>query len=106
MLFLVPGIGETLRVNGTARVVTDSPYLPQLTVAGVTPRLAVEITVRELFLHCSKAFARSAVWEPASWPPADQVPSAGQIVRSQRPTAPPADVIDAALRHDARVNRY
>ena len=53
MIFLVPGRGDTLRVNGRARVVADAPYLPQLTVAGVTPQLAVEVRVEELFLHCS-----------------------------------------------------
>ena len=79
MLFLVPGRGDTLRVNGTARVVADAPYLPELTVAGVTPQLAVEVRVEELFLHCSKAFARSALWNPAK----GEVPSVGQIVRSQ-----------------------
>jgi PPOX class probable FMN-dependent enzyme len=106
MLFLVPGMGETLRVNGTARIVTDAPYLPRLTVAGVTPDLAIEVTVDELFLHCSKAFARSALWDPATWPAEDDVPSAGQLVRSQSGVPMPARLIDAALRRDARVNRY
>src|SRR4051812_9970963 len=60
MLFVVPGVGETVRVNGTARVVADTGYLPRLAVRGVTPGIAVEVHVEELFLHCSKAFARSA----------------------------------------------
>jgi PPOX class probable FMN-dependent enzyme len=106
MLFLVPGIGETVRVNGTARIVADTPYLPRLTIAGVTPDLAIEVTVDELFLHCSKAFARSALWDTATWPAKDDVPSAGQIVRSQSGVPMPARLIDAALRRDARVNRY
>ncbi|GAA1196292.1 MSMEG_1061 family FMN-dependent PPOX-type flavoprotein [Pseudonocardia alaniniphila] len=106
MLFIVPGVGDTLRLNGTARVVADAPYLPRLTVSGVTPDLAIEVIVEELFLHCTKAFARSALWDPATWPAADGVPSAGEIVRGQHGTPVPAHVIDEALRHDARVNRY
>ena len=106
MIFLVPGRGDTVRVNGTARVVADAPYLPELTVAGVTPQLAIEVRVEELFLHCSKAFARSGLWDRSTWPERKQVPTAGQIVRSQHGTPVPARVIDAALRHDAKVNRY
>ena len=106
MIFLVPGRGDTLRVNGRARVVADAPYLPQLAVAGVTPQLAVEVRVEELFLHCTKAFARSALWDTASWPAKREVPTAGQMVRSQHELPVPAKVIDEMLRHDAKVNRY
>lgn len=103
MLFLVPGADDTLRVNGTARIVTDAPYLPRLAVAGVTPDLAIEVTVQEMFLHCSKAFVRSALWDPSTWPEKKQVPTAGQMVRSQHGVPVPARLIDAALRRDARV---
>jgi len=106
MLFLVPGMGETLRVNGTARIVADAPYLPRLAVQGVAPQLAVEVVVEELFLHCRKAFARSALWAPESRPRAGTVPTAGQIARSQSGTRTPADEIDAALDLDAQVNQY
>ena len=106
LLFLVPGRGDTLRVNGTARIVADAPYLPRLAVAGVTPQLAVEVRVGELFLHCSKAFARSALWDPATWPEKGDVPTAGQMVRSQHNVPVPAKVIDKMLRRDAKVNRY
>jgi hypothetical protein len=66
----------------------------------------VEVRVEELFLHCSKAFARAALWDPASWPAMCEVPTAGQIVRSQHDVPVPAKVIDKMLRRDARVNRY
>ena len=106
MLFLVPGMGETLRLNGVARIVAEAEYLPRMAVAGVTPTLAIEVTVRELFLHCSKAFARSDLWDPSSWPSREDVPSAGQIVRGQRGGPTPATEIDAMLARDAEVNRY
>lgn len=107
LLFLVPGVGDTLRVNGTARIVAEVDYLPAMARGGVVPHLAIEVAVEELFLHCSKAFGRSALWEHASWPARRAVPSAGQIVRSQHPavTAPAAE-IDAALEESAVVNRY
>ena len=107
LLFLVPGVGDTLRVNGTARIVAEAGYLPEIARGGVVPHLAVEVVVAELFLHCSKAFARSALWDPASWPAKGEVPSAGQIVRSQHPAVTvPAAEIDAALEESAVVNRY
>jgi PPOX class probable FMN-dependent enzyme len=107
MLFLVPGVGDTLRVNGTARIVADAGYLTDMARGGVVPHLAVEVVVEELFLHCSKAFARSALWDPASWPGRGAVPSAGEIVRSQHTAVTvPAAEIDAALDDDARHNRY
>ena len=69
---------------------------------GVVPHLAVEVVVEELFLHCSKAFGRSALWDPASWPAKGEVPSAGEIVRSQHPAVTvPAAEIDAALEESA-----
>ena len=106
MLFLVPGRGDTLRVNGTAPVVADAPYLPELTVAGVTPQLAVGFGWRSCSCTAGKAFARSALWDTASWPAKGEVPTAGQMVRSQHELPVPAKVIDEMLRHDAKVNRY
>ena len=107
MLFLVPGSGDTLRVNGTATIVADADYLPELARGGVVPHLAVEVVVEELFLHCSKAFGRSALWDAGTWPAKGAVPSAGQIVRSQHPaiTAPAVD-IDRALEESAVAERY
>lgn len=107
LLFLVPGSGDTLRVNGTARIVADAGYLPEIARGGVVPHLAVEVEVQELFLHCSKAFGRSALWDLASWPAKGEVPSAGQIVRSQHPAVTvPAAEIDAALEKSSVENRY
>lgn len=103
---LVPGVGDTLRVNGRARLVSAAPYLDALAVEGVRPDVAVEVRVEELYLHCGKAFVRSAFWDPVTWPLATRSPSAGRITRSQTGTRIPAGVLDAAFRRDARVNRY
>ena len=94
-------------MNGTARIVSDADYFPELARGGVVPHLAVEVAVDELFLHCNKAFGRSALWDPASWPEKGAVPSAGQIVRSQHPAVTvPAAEIDAALEGSAVADRY
>lgn len=77
-LFLVPGRGDTLRVNGTARIVSDAPYFDTMVVQGHRPVLAVEITVDEVFFHCAKAFLRSHLWDPDSWD-ADALPSSAEI---------------------------
>ena len=106
MIFMVPGVGDTLRLNGTARIVTDTPYMADLAMQGVTPDLAIEVTVGELYLHCAKALLRSALWDPSTWPERAEVPTAGQIVRSQHRVPVPSRLIDAALRRDSRVNRY
>lgn len=102
MLFLVPGSGETLRVNGRARIVAEAPYLERMTMRGITPKLAVEVQVEELFLHCSRAFARSSLWDTDSWPERGEVPSAGQIARGQSGWKLPAAMFDAVLNRAAR----
>jgi PPOX class probable FMN-dependent enzyme len=83
LLFLVPGMGETLRVNGRARVTTDSSVLERTTIDGVRPKVAVVIEVDECFIHCAKALRRSGVWQPDTWLPEDARPSAGKIFADQ-----------------------
>jgi len=85
LLFFVPGRGDTLRVNGRARLVRDAPFFEQMVVRGHRPQLAVVVEVEEVFHHCSKAFLRSRLWEPESWAP-DAVPSRARIARAlERP---------------------
>lgn len=80
-LFLIPGRGDTLRINGTARILADADYFDALTVAGKRPILALEIDVEEVFFHCAKAFMRSDAWDPSSWNPT-AVPSVAQIAKA------------------------
>jgi uncharacterized protein len=67
MVFMLPGTGETLRVNGTAELTTDPELLGKLTARGAPALLATRVTVRECFFHCAKAFIRSQLWRPESW---------------------------------------
>jgi len=85
LVFLVPGRGDTLRINGHATLVRDAPYFDDLIVRGHRPKLAMVVHVEEVFYHCSKAFLRSDLWRPESWVP-DAVPNRPTIARTlERP---------------------
>ena len=70
LIFVIPGRGDTLRINGRARLLTDAPYFDEMTVRDHRPLLALEVAIDEVFYHCSKAFLRSRAWEPEEWEPA------------------------------------
>ena len=92
LLFLVPGRGDTLRINGTATVVRDAPFFEAMTVRGHRPVLALLVEVEQVFFHCAKAFLRSELWDPQSWAP-QAVPSRARIARQlERPEAELADL--------------
>jgi PPOX class probable FMN-dependent enzyme len=80
-LFLIPGRGDTLRINGTARILADADYFDAMTVHGKRPILALEIDIEEVFFHCAKAFLRSDAWKPESWNPT-AVPSVAQLAQA------------------------
>ncbi len=79
-LFVIPGRGDTLRINGSARIIADADYFDAMTVQGKRPILALEVAVEEVFFHCAKAFLRSNAWKPESWDPG-AVPSVAQLVK-------------------------
>jgi PPOX class probable FMN-dependent enzyme len=85
LLFLVPGRGDTLRLNGTATLDRSPELLDAMVVKGHRPQLAVRVAVEAVFFHCSKAFLRSQLWEPDAWEPT-AVPSRPEIAkRLERP---------------------
>jgi len=67
MLFVIPGRGDTLRINGRARLVSDAPFFDEMVVKGHRPILALVVDIDEIFHHCSKAFLRSRLWHPDTW---------------------------------------
>ena len=92
LLFVVPGRGDTLRVNGRATLVREAPFLDDMVVQGHRPALALVVDVEEVFFHCSKAFLRSHLWDPASWDP-DAVPPRAAIAHAvERPDATPEEL--------------
>ncbi len=83
--FLVPGRGDTLRVNGRATLVKDAPFFDELLVRGHRPVLALVVDVEEVFFHCSKAFLRAGLWDPASWDPEAVVPRRAVLAATVEP---------------------
>lgn len=72
--FFIPGRGDTLRINGRARLVSQAPFFDAMVVKGHRPVLAVVVEIDELFHHCAKAFLRSGLWDPQTWDPEGIVP--------------------------------
>ncbi|XVU27144.1 pyridoxamine 5'-phosphate oxidase family protein [Actinoplanes sp. CA-054009] len=71
LIFMIPGRGDTLRINGQASLVRDDELFDRMVVHGHRPELALLVEIEEVFYHCSKAFLRSALWNPASWAPSE-----------------------------------
>tara|TARA_A100001037_G_C15077139_1_gene602334 strand:- start:563 stop:1240 length:678 start_codon:yes stop_codon:yes gene_type:complete len=83
LLFLVPGMNETLRVNGIAKITTDENILEGLSAEGKAPRSALEIKVEEAYLQCAKALIRSKLWEEDYKIERKNFPSLGKIISDQ-----------------------
>jgi uncharacterized protein len=78
LVFLIPGMGETLRVNGAVELTRDPALLQGLETAGKPPALALVVTAEQVYLHCAKCIIRSKLWQPESWPA--ELPSAAEIL--------------------------
>ncbi len=83
LLFLVPGFGETLRVNGRAAIIRDEAWLTPLSAQGKRPQLALAVEVEECYLQCAKALLRSKLWEPHDRPALQSLPCAGEMLSDQ-----------------------
>jgi len=79
LLFVVPGVGETLRVNGRGRIANDPVLLESFAVDGKLPRTVLLVDVDAVYFHCSKALARSRLWDPARHVERSRLPSASAI---------------------------
>ena len=107
LLFVIPGVGDTLRVNGRAAVVTDEELLAPSAVENTVPRLGLRIEIDEVFTHCSKAFLRSRLWDPETFVERTELPSSGEIHQSLNPDFD-AETYDAerAARYERREGFY
>jgi PPOX class probable FMN-dependent enzyme len=82
LLFLIPGIGDTFRVNGRARIVDDPELLAASAVEGKAPQLGILVAVEEAYTQCPKALLRSDLWNPEKHVSRDELPSSGEILRA------------------------
>ena len=82
LLFVIPGVGDTFRVNGRATIVDDAELLAPSAVDGKMPRLGILVSVDEAYTQCSKALIRSDLWNPERHLDRSELPSSGEILRS------------------------
>ena len=80
LLFLVPGMNETLRINGTARITNDARLLSPSAVNDRPPKVGLVVTIEEAFLHCGKALVRSALWDPTRHVDRASLPSYAEML--------------------------
>ena len=93
LIHLLPGRGDTLRINGRARIVREAPFFDAMTVKGNRPVLALVVEVEEIFSHCSKAFLRSAAGTPRRWQP-DALPSRAKLSKALERQDDPLEVLE------------
>lgn len=106
LIFLIPGKRETLRIAGDAMIVRDIGLRQSMAVDGHVPALALVVTVREAFFHCSKCMIRSQLWEPASWPSLDGLPSLAEVAVSHGGLVETVEDIQTLIDNDERTRLY
>ena len=101
LLFVIPGVTDTFRVNGRATLTTDAALLEPCTVEGKAPRLGILVDINAAYTQCSKAFLRSQLWDPARFVDRIELPTNGEIHKTLH-----GDDFDAAAYDAARAARY
>jgi PPOX class probable FMN-dependent enzyme len=97
LIFLIPGMNETLRINGEGRLTADRELCEKLAVEGHPALAVLVVRVRAVYMHCAKAFMRSELWAPQSWPDRDELPTLGQILHDQLALPQSREELDAGL---------
>ena len=108
LLFLIPGVGDTFRVNGTAEIIDDPDLLAGSTVDGKPPRLGLLVAIEECYTQCPKAMIRSELWNPERHIDRSELPSSGAIFRSLNDPSFNAEEYDRerAARYQRREGLY
>ena len=97
LLFMIPGMDETLRINGKARLTADDDLRARFEVDGKLPRTVIMVTVQAAYMHCAKAYMRSQLWQPETWPDRKSMPTLGKILKDQLALADSAEATDQWL---------
>jgi PPOX class probable FMN-dependent enzyme len=106
LLFFIPGVNETLRVNGVAEVIMEPALLERWTVSGKHPRSAMRVTVREAYLHCAKALMRSKLWGDDYRVERTELPSYAQMLKDQGVTTQSVEELQASIDESYRTRLY
>jgi len=96
LIFIIPGCGETLRVNGRARISAAPALLARFAVDGKPPRSVLVIDVQTVFFQCARALMRSGLWDSARWPDASALPTPGRILGALSAELPAEQRVDGA----------
>jgi PPOX class probable FMN-dependent enzyme len=97
LLCMIPGLDETLRINGNATLSTDAALCELLAAGGKVPKVAVVVDVQEAYIHCAKAFRRGGVWRTDAWPDRSDMPTIACMLRDHLEFDGDAAVIEANL---------
>ncbi|AEK61467.1 pyridoxamine 5'-phosphate oxidase family protein [Collimonas fungivorans] len=106
LLFIVPGIGETLRVNGRAEISAEPALLEQFAVDGKLPRTVIIVKVEATYFHCSKALVRSKLWDPAGQIERSSFPSPGAMLKRLGSSSFDAEAYDRELPARVKATLY
>jgi PPOX class probable FMN-dependent enzyme len=91
LLFLLPGVEETLRINGSAELSTDPALLARFDHENWNPKLVIKVRVETLYMHCAKALLRSRLWEPETRIERSAYPTMGEVLKDHLGQAEPAE---------------
>jgi uncharacterized protein len=106
LLFLIPGIGETLRVNGRARISVEPSLLESFAIDGKAPKSVIVITVDAVYFQCARAILRSELWNPQKHVARGSLPSAGQILAALSNNQVGGEAYDKELPERQRTTLY
>jgi PPOX class probable FMN-dependent enzyme len=107
LLFLIPGLDETLRVNGRAWIIRDEEVLARCTVMDRRPTLALGVYAEECFIHCAKAFKRAQLWQPTRWPDRSGLASPAEMLLDHaRPQDMTLSQVERRLQESYEKNLY
>jgi PPOX class probable FMN-dependent enzyme len=101
LIFIIPGVSDTFRVNGRATLTTDASLLEPCAVEGKRPKLGILVDIESAYTHCAKAFLRSELWNPSRFAERSSLPSPGEIMRAVQ-----GEAFDAAKYDAERAERY
>ena len=99
LLFMIPSVAETLRVNGTAEILDDPGVCDRFKIKGRSPKTVLKVTAHEIFTHCGKAPIRAGLWNTDSWPSSRPVPTLFEMIRDH--AALPMEAVDQGAVEDS-----
>jgi uncharacterized protein len=106
LLCMIPGLDETLRINGTATLSTDPELCAQLATDGRVPKVVVVVEVADAYIHCAKALRRGGLWDTAAWPDRADMPTIACMLRDHVRFDGDASVIEAGLEHNYQATMW